>query len=49
MSLGMALAVFEELEILSRYSRNGEDFYQRRLVQKKLDLLSSSIYRKHML
>lgn len=48
-SLGTALAVFEELEILARYSRNGEDFYQRRLVQKKLDLMTSSIYRKHML
>lgn len=47
--LGTALAVFEELEIVSRYSRNGEDFYQKRLVQKKLDLLTSSIYRKHML
>ncbi|WP_297022549.1 single-stranded-DNA-specific exonuclease RecJ [uncultured Dialister sp.] len=46
--LGMALAVFEELEILSRFSRNGEDFYQRRIVRKKLDLLSSSVYRKHM-
>ncbi len=47
-SLETALAVFEELEILSRYSRNGEDFYQRRVVQGKLDLMSSSIYRKHM-
>lgn len=46
--LGMALAVFEELEILSRFSRNGEDFYQKRIVRKKLDLLSSSVYRKHM-
>lgn len=45
--LGMALAVFEELEILSRFSRNGEDFYQKRLVARKLDLLTSSIYRKH--
>ena len=46
--MGMALAVFEELEILSRFSRNGEDFYQKRMVSRKLDLLTSSIYRKHM-
>lgn len=46
--LKMALAVFEELEIISRYSRNGEEFYQRRIVHKRLDLLSSSVYRKHM-
>lgn len=46
--LGMALAVFEELEILSRFSRNGDDFYQKRMVHRKLDLLSSSVYRKHM-
>lgn len=46
--LGMALAVFEELEILSRFSRNGDDFYQKRVVHRKLDLLSSSVYRKHM-
>lgn len=46
--LKMALAVFEELEIISRYSRNGEEFYQRRIVHKKLDLLSSSVYRRHM-
>lgn len=46
--LGMALAVFEEIEILSRFTRNGEDFYQKRTVHKKIDLLSSSIYRKHM-
>ena len=45
--LGMALAVFEELEILSRFSRNGEDFYQKRIINRKLDLLSSSVYRKH--
>lgn len=43
-----ALAIFEELAILSRFSRSGTDYYQRRVVQnKKLDLLSSSIYRKY--
>ena len=46
--LETALAVFEELEILARFSRNGEDFYQRRVIQGKLDLMSSSVYRKHM-
>ncbi|MEE0292357.1 MAG: hypothetical protein UDQ48_07090 [Dialister sp.] len=45
--LGMALAVFEELAILSRFSRNGEDFYQKRIIGGKLNLLNSSIYRKH--
>lgn len=45
--LGTALAVFEELEIISRFTRNGEDFYQRRMVNGKLDLMSSSVYRKH--
>ncbi len=44
----MALSVFEELEILWRYGHNGVDFYQRRIIQGKLDLMSSSIYRKHM-
>lgn len=42
-----ALSVFEELNILYRFSRNGIDYYQRRLMNKKLDLLSSAIYRKY--
>lgn len=46
-SLSMGLAVFEELELLSRFSRNGEEFYQRRIATKKLDLMESEVYRKH--
>lgn len=42
-----ALSVFEELNILCRFSRNGIDYYQRKVMSKKLDLLSSSIYRKY--
>lgn len=42
-----ALSVFEELNILNRFSRGGEDYYRRRLITEKLDLFSSSIYRKY--
>jgi single-stranded-DNA-specific exonuclease len=42
-----ALSVFEELNILYRFNRNGVDYYQRKVINKKLDLLSSSIYRKY--
>lgn len=45
--LCIALSVFEELDILYRFSRSGTDYYQRRIMNKKLDLLSSSIYRKY--
>ena len=47
-TLCTALAVFEELNILYRFNRSGIDYYQRRIIKnKKLDLLSSSVYRKH--
>ena len=42
-----ALSVFEELNILYRFNRNGVDYYRRKGINKKLDLLSSSIYRKY--
>lgn len=42
-----ALSVFEELNILYRFNRNGVGYYQRKVINKKLDLLSSSIYRKY--
>lgn len=49
MRLYTALAVFEELGILSRYTRNGEEFYQKRIIEKKLDLKDSAVFRRNML
>ena len=49
LQLYTSLAVFEELGILSRYIRNGEEFYQKRIIHGKLDLNDSSVFRKHML
>ena len=47
-TINIALAVFEELTILYRFSKNGTDYYRRRIIpNRKLDLLSSSVYRKY--
>lgn len=46
--IDIALAVFEELRLISRYNFDGEEFYQFQMVNKKMDLLSSSVYRRHM-
>ena len=49
MPLYTALAVFEELGILLRYTRNGEEFYQKRIIEGKLDLKDSAVFRRNML
>ena len=46
--IDIALAVFEELRLISRYNFDDEEFYQFQMVNKKMDLLSSSVYRRHM-
>lgn len=42
--LKIGLVVFEEIGILSRYARNGEEFFSYRTIRKKMDLTKSPAF-----
>ncbi len=45
--LKIGLVVFEEIGILSRYSRNGEEFFSYRTLREKMDLTKSPAFRRY--
>lgn len=42
-----ALIILEELGIMSRYSRNGQEYFMYHALKKKMDLTSSQTYQKY--